>query len=231
MARSLSRRIEAVATLEHAVRWRLYEYVTKQSVPVSRDQAAAALHLSRTAVALHLDRLAKVGLLKTEYRRLTGRTGAGAGRPAKLYRRSKRDFSVVLPPREHELLASFLAGSVAVTTNEIVRSEPARQFGQALGARARHRLRGTPTNERLLSCVETVLEDVGFAPESRRGDGLWMRDCPFDPLSRRFQEAVCGAGVALVEGIVSGVEAHDVRVGRDPDRDRCCVHLTSISPG
>lgn len=39
-------------------------------------------HTARALAAFHLDRLVKAGLLETEYRRLSGRTGPGAGRPA-----------------------------------------------------------------------------------------------------------------------------------------------------
>ena len=58
---------------------------------VGRDEAAAAVGVTRALAAFHLDRLVRDGLLIPEYRRLTGRTGPGAGRPAKLYRRAPRD--------------------------------------------------------------------------------------------------------------------------------------------
>jgi predicted ArsR family transcriptional regulator len=44
------------------------------------------VEVSRNLAAFHLDRMASTGLLTVEYRRLTGRSGRGAGRPAKLYR-------------------------------------------------------------------------------------------------------------------------------------------------
>ena len=65
--------------------------------PLSRDEAASALGISRELAAFHLDRLLRAGLLEAEYRRLGGRTGPGAGRPAKLYRRSSREIAISLP--------------------------------------------------------------------------------------------------------------------------------------
>ena len=56
---------------------------------VSKDEAAAAMGVARSVAAFHLDRLVADGLLTTEFRRLTGRQGPGAGRPAKLYRRAE----------------------------------------------------------------------------------------------------------------------------------------------
>src|SRR5512143_1010773 len=86
--------IEAVALLEEPVRRALYEWVIRDGGPVSRDEAAAGVGISRALAAFHLDRLVRGGLLSPEYRRLSGRTGPGAGRPAKLYRRGPREVAV-----------------------------------------------------------------------------------------------------------------------------------------
>ena len=47
--------------------------------------------VARHTAKFHLDRLVEEGLLDTEFRRLSGRQGPGAGRPTKLYRRSARE--------------------------------------------------------------------------------------------------------------------------------------------
>src|SRR5688500_8556513 len=72
----------------------LYFFVADHGGWVSRDEAAAGVGLRRGLVAHHLDRLAEDGLLETTYRRLTGRSGPGAGRPAKLYRRADATFEL-----------------------------------------------------------------------------------------------------------------------------------------
>src|SRR3954452_21457200 len=79
--------VEAVAALAEPTRRRLYDYVVRQSAPVSRDEAAAAVGVARATVAFHLDRLVDDGLLDVVFERRTGGSGPGARRPAKLSRR------------------------------------------------------------------------------------------------------------------------------------------------
>ncbi|MDQ4085067.1 MAG: transcriptional regulator, partial [Actinomycetota bacterium] len=90
----------------------LYEHVVRQAEPVSRDAAAAAAGVPRSTAAFHLDRLAEQGLLEVVYERRTGRSGPGAGRPAKLYRRSARAVAVSLPGRRYDLAGELLAGAL-----------------------------------------------------------------------------------------------------------------------
>ena len=73
--------IEAIVVLQDPVRRRLYEYVVAQDSEVSRNEASEAVGVQRTLAAFHLDKLVEVGLLDTGSRRLTGRSGPGAGRP------------------------------------------------------------------------------------------------------------------------------------------------------
>jgi len=83
--------LAAVAALGEPARRALYEWVAASGRAVGRDEAATAVGVTRALAAFHLDRLVRDGLLIPEYRRLTGRTGPGAGRPAKLYRRAPRE--------------------------------------------------------------------------------------------------------------------------------------------
>src|SRR5260370_27054776 len=76
-----------IAVLGDPVRRRLYDYVAAQDHEVSRGEAAEATGVQRPLAAFHLDRLAEAGLVNVTFRRTTGRSGPGAGRPAKLYRR------------------------------------------------------------------------------------------------------------------------------------------------
>ena len=80
--------VGALSALGDPTRRSAYDYVAAQGRPVGRDEVATALGIGRTLAAYHLDRLAKEGLLSVAYARRSGRTGPGAGRPAKLYERS-----------------------------------------------------------------------------------------------------------------------------------------------
>ena len=96
---ALEQQITGLAALDEPVRRSLYFHVVEQQREVSREEAAKALGISRALAGFHLDRLASEGLLETSFRRLSGRAGPGAGRPAKLYRRSSRQLEVSLPQR------------------------------------------------------------------------------------------------------------------------------------
>src|SRR5581483_11937951 len=93
--------VASLGSLGAPTRRALYGYVSRQGEPVGRDEAAAAAGIGRTLAAYHLDRMVEDGLLEVSFARRTGRRGPGAGRPAKLYRRASREFSISLPPRDY----------------------------------------------------------------------------------------------------------------------------------
>jgi predicted ArsR family transcriptional regulator len=64
--------------------------------------------LPRATAAFHLDRLVEEDLLDVSYQR---RTGPGAGRPAKLYRRSPHQVAVSLPQRRYDLAGQLLSSA------------------------------------------------------------------------------------------------------------------------
>src|SRR3954449_4357048 len=99
MEEARTTQVEAVAALAEPTRRRLYDHVVRQAAPVSRDEAAAAGGVPRPTVAFHLDRLVDDGLLDVVFERRTGRTGPGAGRPSKLYRRGAGGGPGSPPPR------------------------------------------------------------------------------------------------------------------------------------
>ena len=100
---SFDRNVTGIGVLADPVRRELYRFVCSQAQPVTRDQAAKAAGVARHKAKFHLDRLEAEGLLEADYVRLTGRTGPGAGRPAKRYRRGRREFAITLPARDYEL--------------------------------------------------------------------------------------------------------------------------------
>src|SRR4051794_22063294 len=101
--------LSALTSLGDATRRRVYDHVAAQPRPASRDEAAEAAGIGRTLAAYHLDRLAAEGLLEVTYVRRSGRTGPGAGRPAKLYARADREVALSVPPRDYPVAARLLA--------------------------------------------------------------------------------------------------------------------------
>src|SRR6266480_2585342 len=147
-------RIAAFSSLADPTRRRLYLYTVSRPEGAGRDEAAEATGISRGLAAFHLDRLVHDGLLVADYRRLTGRTGPGAGRPAKIYRRSERELSFSVPRRNHELLARLFAQAMSSTTSGTALDAllvAATEMGVSLGVQARR----SPVSTWILSAGRT----------------------------------------------------------------------------
>ncbi|MGH7429994.1 MAG: helix-turn-helix transcriptional regulator [Candidatus Methylomirabilaceae bacterium] len=223
----LERRIAALAALNEPVRQSLYFYVVNQQRDVSRDEAALAVGVTRTLAGFHLDRLAEEGLLETSFRRLSGRSGPGAGRPAKLYRRSGRQLEVSLPQRSYELAARILAGAIEAngageTANAL--TETARTMGEGIGADSKARAGSRAGRKRLVASTVEALSALGYEPELSSGE-IRLRNCPFHALVGDYRELVCGMNLALVGGIVEGLELPGATAVLDPQSGMCCVAL------
>lgn len=221
--------ISGVALLDEPVRRALYRYVSTQGDAVGRDQAAAAAHTTRENAAFHLDRLVEGGLLEVSFKRLGGRTGPGAGRPSKLYRRSALQLDVTVPSRRYQLLAELLASAIDAAKGADARREvakAARSFGRGIGIEARERVRGRATRASLMRAAMTVLDEYGFAPaEGPRGTAR-LRNCPFDALARTHQQLVCGMNLAFMQGVIAGLDATGLAATLDPQPGLCCIALT-----
>src|SRR5512141_899827 len=169
----LEGQIEGLAALAEPARRALYLYVARRQQDVGRDEAAKAVGVSRSLAGFHLDRLVEEGLLETSFRRLSGRAGPGAGRPAKLYRRSKRQIDVTLPERSYELAARILATAIDASAAPKVRralAKTARSIGQRIGEDARARAGSRPGRKKLLAGMVTALSAQGYEPESGAGE-------------------------------------------------------------
>lgn len=216
---------DRLVALCEPVRRDLYFYVADRDDWVSRDEAADALDLRRGLVAHHLDRLAADGLLVVEYRRLTGRSGPGAGRPAKLYRRSAVDVAVTVPPRNPVLLGRLLAdaiGRAGDAADPVRRAvlDAAREGGHEAGRRRR----GRSAAARRRALLE-LLADFGYAPHEAGGE-LSFANCPYEPVAGQDRVLVCSINLALVEGAVAGMGLKRVECSlRSPEAGACCVRV------
>ena len=214
----LSRLAAGIGVLADNTRRALFEYVVAQPEPVGREQAAAAVDLPLHRASFHLDRLVTEGLLDVEFRRLTGRTGPGAGRPSKLYRRSDQEFAVSLPERRYELVGEILASAFSRATGgaELDRAldECAREEGVELGAAAAG-LDGS------LDALAEVLAGQGY--EARLEDEtVVLANCPFDTLARKHTDLVCGLNRSFVQGVADGLGCA-ATASLEPADERCCV--------
>ena len=220
----LDEELAAIGALQEPVRRSLYRHVVAQSGEVSRDEAAAAVGVQRSLAAFHLDKLVDAGLLEVSYRRLSGRTGPGAGRPAKLYRRSSSEHTVSLPPRQYDLAAELLAQAVEDAGDRQARqslTEVAHRFGRSVGEKVWGRLPSRASKERKMAALAEALSGYGYEPR-REGATLRLGNCPFHALSEGHRELVCGMNLSLIDGVVDG-ESRDLEARRDPRPGECCV--------
>lgn len=224
---ALEQQIAGLAELDEPVRRSLYLFVADRPGDVSREEAARAVGISRTLAGFHLDRLADAGLLETSFRRLTGRTGPGAGRPAKLYRRSSRQLEVTLPERRYALAASILATAMDLSSSPQTRRAlrtSARRLGRRIGEESKVRAGSRPGRNHLLDGTVAALAANGYEPERLAGE-ICLRNCPFHALVSEHQELVCGMNLALMQGVVEGSELPGVKPVLAPQPGRCCVAL------
>jgi predicted ArsR family transcriptional regulator len=227
LKRGAEHTIARIAALTDPVRRALYFYVARDPGDVSRDQAARGVRISRALAAFHLDKLVDQGLLEATYRRLTRRRGPGAGRPAKLYRRSGVQVDLSLPPREYELAARLFAGSLAAGAAATTRAQTrhtAREFGVGLGQEARRRAGMRAGRTALLQQLRTVLREHGYEPVTA-GGAIRLRNCPFDALARDHGPLMCGMNEALLAGLVRGLGLRGLTATLDPQPGMCCVVL------
>ena len=219
-----ARRVTTLGALADPVRRALYRFVSDQDHAVSREQAAEGVEVPKHTAKFHLDRLVDEGLLVTEFRRLTGRTGPGAGRPAKLYRRSAREVSVSLPHRRYDLAAEVLADAIERSLHGAPLD---RSIVAAADAAAERAVDDTPDRTRNrageLDRLATTLAPFGYEPKVN--DDLVLANCPFDRLAGDHRELVCGMNLAFVCSVADRLGCAGVRAELDPADERCCVRV------
>jgi predicted ArsR family transcriptional regulator len=210
--------LAAIGLLDEPVRRELYDWVVAQARPAGREEAANALGITLALATFHLDRLAAGGLLDAGYQRLSGRTGPGAGRPARVYWRADHDFAITLPERRYERVAQLFASALETLGDGSAPpplAEAARRMGEELGSESRRRA----PEGRLMS----ALEAGGYEPHLEATGTIRLRNCPFDALVDTYRPLVCGTNLAMAEGIVSGAGVTDLEPVLDPQPGFCCV--------
>jgi predicted ArsR family transcriptional regulator len=226
--KDFEKQLSSLAALDEPARRQLYLYVAGQEGDVSRDAAARATRVSRAVAAFHLDKLVEAGLLEATFRRLSGRSGPGAGRPSKLYRRASSRFEISVPPRRYELAAHVLAQALAGTKTEdgLERlRNAARDWGRRLAEDPSVRTRSAlPMNR-----AKHALQVCGFEPRRTPEGEVVLGNCPFDSLRTEGRDLICGMNLALIEGLLAGLDLRDVEARLAPRDGGCCVALRNVA--
>jgi predicted ArsR family transcriptional regulator len=218
----------AVALLAEPTRQRLYLYLRERHEPVGREEAARQTGVKPRLAAFHLDRMAEAGLLDVEFRRLSGRVGPGAGRPAKVYSISSRSFSVEVPQTRYGLAASMMATAMSAggprADGAASLQDVATAVGESLGCEIRHLARTKGARQ---EAVRGKLRQLGYEPQVQESGEWKMRNCIFSELSISHREVVCPMNAALVTGMLNGAHLSSLHVESGPTRPGCCVRVAS----
>jgi predicted ArsR family transcriptional regulator len=226
--------IRAVAALEDDLRRGMYAFIRRERRPVTRDEAAASVGISRKLAAFHLDKLVAAGLLRARDQAAGGIRKAG--RAPKVYQPSDVDIRISIPQRQHDILADILVGAVLTEgraeSGRDAAMRVARERGHDIGAAEREHARpGRLGAERALTLATGVLERNGFEPTRAAPTCVRLLNCPFRPLAAKAPELVCGINHAFLAGLLAGLDASAVQAVLAPRTGECCVELRSARSG
>ncbi|KOV97071.1 transcriptional regulator [Streptomyces sp. NRRL B-1140] len=210
----------------------MFAFIRRARHPVTRDEAAASVGISRKLAAFHLDKLVDAGLLRARYEAPGG--ARKVGRQPKVYEPTGAQITVNIPDRRHELLADLLLDAVltAQAGEDAAQAaiSVARQRGRQVGEAARHETRpGRLGPERGLTTCERLLDQYGYEPVRETPTRIRLRNCPFHPLAARAPDLVCGMNQAFLSGYLEGLEVSGVGAVLAPEAGECCVRLGSGS--
>lgn len=215
-------RVSKVGALADPIRRALYSFIAHQPGAVSRDQAAEGVEIPRHTAKFHLEKLVEEGLLVTEFRRLTGRTGPGAGRPAKLYRRARDEINVSLPYRRYDLASHVLADAVERSLGGTPMDAALKEAADNAAAVV---LDAWPPDDGTeLSRIDGVLTRLGYEPRLE-GEGLALGNCPFEQLSADHESLVCPLNQDFVAAVGERLECEHLTVEAVERGTGCCVRI------
>jgi predicted ArsR family transcriptional regulator len=207
----------------------MFEFIRRQRRPVTRDQAADEVGISRKLAAFHLDKLVDAGLLTVaaaaEPRRV--------GRAPKAYTASTTEVRVSIPDRQHDVLATILLDAVLTQTPGETGTDAAlrvaRERGAASGRQGRAALSGSRLGaERALTASEPMLTQHGYEPDRVSPVCIRLRSCPFHPLTNRSPDLVCALNQAMLAGFLTGLDTTAVEAVLHPEPGECCVELRAV---
>lgn len=214
-----------IGSLADPVRRRLYLYVCAQPTAVGRDEAAAAAGIAVHQAKFHLDKLEAEGLLDTDYARLHGRSGPGAGRTSKVYRRAARDIEVTLPDREYQQAGRMMADAIAESTAS---GRPViEELHRIAHQQGRSWIDAGRTPASAVAALDIAVETLaghGYEPR-RENSRVVMVNCPFHQLAQAQTQLVCTMNHALISGVTESLGPLGPTSELEPGEGRCCVVL------
>lgn len=223
---------DLTASLGDPTRRAIYIAVRESPEPMTSSMVAKLFDIHPNVARHHLDRLASDGYLQVSHRRPSGKSGPGAGRPAKCYEATEKEIEVHFPARRYDILVELLTriiGRIAPDDVARVAEEVGREYGSELAAEI-----GTPEDagyEEAVVAVAQAMSGLGFGidPDVPAGR-LLTSHCPFGEAAAGHPEVVCSLDRGIVAGLMGGVGAKGrpvVHPHGSPDED--CVTEIPVS--
>ena len=186
--------------------------------PVTADELAAAQSIHRNVARTRLERLVEAGLLAPGFERRTGRTGPGAGRPAKTYAVEPSLEPIEFPARRLDGLLALLVDAVPGGLRATTLRDVGEEFGRRLAVAGRLGRSGTPA--RAVEAVCRALARLGYQAivESvdEHGAVIATPTCPVRPLVRAHSDAAeidRGMWAGLIQHALGGQSGVHVECG------------------
>jgi predicted ArsR family transcriptional regulator len=197
-----------VAALGDGTRRRVFFTVREADRLMGKDDVAEVVGITRRLAGFHLDKLVEQGFLRAEFKRRTGRTGPGAGRPAKLYALAEAEQDSRLEVKHYDLLAELLLRTMGDRSGEdpqAVLERVGYEFGRELGEAEREAGRSpsyASTTDAVMGVVG-VLTRFGFGASVNEEGRITARMCPFEEMAKVDPQRVCGLDRAIWRGVLS----------------------------
>lgn len=234
-ARRLDRTIgDLTAALGDATRRAIYIAVRESPEAVTSASVADLFGIHTNVARHHLDKLAADGYLEVSHRRPEGRSGPGAGRPAKCYEASAKGIDLHFPSRRYDLLVDLLVRILEkVSPNGLsqVAEEVGRSYGRELAAEI-----GTPGDagyEEAVTAVAKAMTGLGFHMDADLdGQRLLTSHCPFGAAATGHPEVVCSLDRGIVTGLFESLgPACDPVLHPHTKVDQDCVTEVAVAIG
>ena len=191
------------AALGDPTRRGIYLAVRQSAEPVTSGRIAELFAIHPNVARHHLDKLAEEGYVRITHQRRNGRTGPGAGRPAKCYEATSKLVSIH-PGRRYDLLVELLVRVLDDVKPEGI-ADVAEKIGREYGRELAESL-GTPDDpgyEGAVQALAKVMGGVGFEVSADlEGQRLLTSHCPFGEAATGHPEVVCSLDRGMVAGIM-----------------------------
>jgi predicted ArsR family transcriptional regulator len=185
-------------------------YARGQARPVTADELAASQNVHRNVARGRLERLVEAGLLAPGFERRSGRTGPGAGRPAKTYAVEPGLDPIEFPGRRYEVLLGLLLGALPAKGRRKRLHEVGVAFGEELAQAAE--LRPSASPQRAVEQMCEAVRSLGYQASLESISGgvavIATPTCPLRPLVRAQREAA-----EIDRGMWAGLAAHALADG------------------